>query len=348
MFALNQSCDGSCSTSYAIVDRFSICVLYSAGPVTIFFEDIRYTKRRSIDLSRALTTSIVSHKLQLLTKFIARHQYATGDWGILSSFTDDLKYSQRFIIVINIEMEITWCKLDTYSLLPQCQVDKLFVSSFDESVSSAHARLLRLFWLCLFYMLKLKMRSNESICEQNIIQLIFVIIFNNKRLVFISNRIVTCTSMDGCCFNLPVILPLKIGNHFVFVIQAITKYHFNHLTSPNYKRTEQKQIKTRISRFSAYALAIFTEYTAWVAFGGMSTGKHVLFVYPLPTHIPRFVTVAHTEHWIFAFLLSANQNRYADEVLNMYIQWPQTTWVVLLPTTTTHIPSFVLVAHTEL
>ena len=27
---------------------------------------------------------------------------------------------------------------------------------------------------------------------------------------------------------------------------------------------------TRISRFSAYTLAIFTEYTAWAAFGGLS------------------------------------------------------------------------------
>ena len=37
------------------------------------------------------------------------------------------------------------------------------------------------------------------------------------------------------------------------------------------------------------------------------------------THIPRLVTVAHTELWIFAFLLLANQNRYANEVLNMHI-----------------------------
>ena len=31
-----------------------------------------------------------------------------------------------------------------------------------------------------------------------------------------------------------------------------------------------KQISTRILRFSACALAIFTEYTAWAAFGGIS------------------------------------------------------------------------------
>ena len=50
---------------------------------------------------------------------------------------------------------------------------------------------------------------------------------------------------------------------------------------------------------------------------------------------------------VFTFLLLANQNRYANEVLNMCIWWWQTTLVVLLPTTT-HIPSFVIVAHTEL
>ena len=39
---------------------------------------------------------------------------------------------------------------------------------------------------------------------------------------------------------------------------------------------------------------------------------------PTTTHIPRFVTVAHTEIWIFALLL-ANQNRYANDVLNTRI-----------------------------
>ena len=64
---------------------------------------------------------------------------------------------------------------------------------------------------------------------------------------------------------------------------------------------------------------------------------------PTTTHIPSFVTVAHTELWIFALLLLANQNKYANEVLNMHIWWRQTTLVV-----TTHIPSFVTVARTEL
>ena len=50
---------------------------------------------------------------------------------------------------------------------------------------------------------------------------------------------------------------------------------------------------------------------------------------------------------IWFFLLLANQNRYANEVLNMHIWWWQTTWVVLVPITT-HIPSFINVAHTEL
>ena len=48
------------------------------------------------------------------------------------------------------------------------------------------------------------------------------------------------------------------------------------------------------------------------------------------------------------FLLLANQNRYENEVSNMYIWWRQTTpWVEIVPITT-HIPSFINVAHTEL
>ena len=43
---------------------------------------------------------------------------------------------------------------------------------------------------------------------------------------------------------------------------------------------------------------------------------------------------------IWLFLLLANQNRYANEVLDMRIRWQQTTWVVLVPITT-HIPSFI-------
>ena len=43
-------------------------------------------------------------------------------------------------------------------------------------------------------------------------------------------------------------------------------------------------------------------------------------------------------------LLLANQNRYANEVLNMRIRWRQTTWVVLVPPTT-HIPSLTKFGH---
>ena len=68
---------------------------------------------------------------------------------------------------------------------------------------------------------------------------------------------------------------------------------------------------------------------------------------PITTHIPSFINVAHTELWIFDFLLLANQKSYANEVLNMCIQWQQTTWVVLV-LITTHIPNFINVAHTEL
>ena len=47
---------------------------------------------------------------------------------------------------------------------------------------------------------------------------------------------------------------------------------------------------------------------------------------------------------IWLFLLSANQNRYANEVLNMHILWRQTTWVVLV-FPTTHIPSLTKISH---
>ena len=41
---------------------------------------------------------------------------------------------------------------------------------------------------------------------------------------------------------------------------------------------------------------------------------------PITIHIPSFINVAYTELWIFDFfLLLANQNRYANEVLNMRI-----------------------------
>ena len=55
-------------------------------------------------------------------------------------------------------------------------------------------------------------------------------------------------------------------------------------------------------------------------------------------HYPhtKFINVTHTELWIFDFLLLANQNRYANEVLNMRIRWRQTTWVVLAPSLPTY------------
>ena len=43
----------------------------------------------------------------------------------------------------------------------------------------------------------------------------------------------------------------------------------------------------------------------------------------------KFATVAHTVLWIFAFLLSANQNKYANEIFIMHLQWWQTQWALL-------------------
>ena len=47
---------------------------------------------------------------------------------------------------------------------------------------------------------------------------------------------------------------------------------------------------------------------------------------------------------IWLFLLLPNQNRYANEVLNMRIRWRQTMWVILEPITT-HIPSLMKFGH---
>ena len=73
----------------------------------------------------------------------------------------------------------------------------------------------------------------------------------------------------------------------------------------------------------------------------------LMVLVPITTHIPSFIDVAHSEFWIFDFLLLTNQNRYANEVLHMCIWWRQITWLVLVPITT-HIPSFINLAHTEL
>ena len=92
-----------------------------------------------------------------------------------------------------------------------------------------------------------------------------------------------------------------------------------------------------------YAHLVATDQT------GSTCGHH----YP---HTKFHKCITHTELWIFVclvfclfvcFLLLANQNRYANEVLNMHIWWRQTTRVVLVAITTL-IPSFINVAHTEL
>ena len=137
------------------------------------------------------------------------------------------------------------------------------------------------------------------------------------------------------------------------------------------------QIKTKISRFSSYALALFTEYTGWAAFREMSrsalkicflfcynrfanevflriwwwqTRVHYLYPpLPLTTIYPEFRRCSSNRtpgqnSGQLPFLL-AYQCIYANEVLNMHIRWSQTWWVILVPTTT-HIPGFITVAHT--
>ena len=79
-------------------------------------------------------------------------------------------------------------------------------------------------------------------------------------------------------------------------------------------------------------MRIWWRQTTWVAL------MHIT------THIPSFINVAHTELWIFDFLLSANQNRYANEVLNMRIPWRQIAWVVPV-SPTNHKPSLTKIGH---
>ena len=55
---------------------------------------------------------------------------------------------------------------------------------------------------------------------------------------------------------------------------------------------------------------------------------------PTTTHISSFVTAVHTDLYTFPPFLLTNQNKYANEVLNMGIGWGQTMWVVFVPTTT--------------
>ena len=97
----------------------------------------------------------------------------------------------------------------------------------------------------------------------------------------------------------------------------------------------------RILLFSAYALFIFTEYTAWATFGEMSKSERrfsfFLFTFlvisqweqickwgikyahsvmtnhvgstSITTHIPSFINVARTELWIFNFFVNSQSEQ---------------------------------------
>ena len=65
---------------------------------------------------------------------------------------------------------------------------------------------------------------------------------------------------------------------------------------------------------------------------------------PITIHIPSFSMYPIQNSGYLTFLLLANQNRYANEVLNLRIQWQQTAWVVLVPPTT-HTPSLTKIGH---
>ena len=83
------------------------------------------------------------------------------------------------------------------------------------------------------------------------------------------------------------------GSHLL-CYEPLIKDDLNNKTKQNRTRHKKKK-KPRILRFSAYALTIFTEYTAWAAFG--------VVLVPITNHIPSFINVAHTELWIFDFFV---------------------------------------------
>ena len=89
--------------------------------------------------------------------------------------------------------------------------------------------------------------------------------------------------------------------------------------------------KTRILQFLSYTLATFTEYTVWGCLWQNMQMRYLPLIYAhwqhkntwiilectTTTHIPSFIAVFHIELWIFDFVV-ANQNKYANEVLNMH------------------------------
>ena len=88
--------------------------------------------------------------------------------------------------------------------------------------------------------------------------------------------------------------------------------------------------------FSAYALAIFTEYTAWAAF--------VVVPVPITTHIPSFINVAHTELWIFDFFVISQSEQICKWGIK-YAHSVMTDHVGSICAPTTHIPSLTKISH---
>ena len=77
--------------------------------------------------------------------------------------------------------------------------------------------------------------------------------------------------------------------------------------------------------------------------------KWVMLAHPIADHFPQ-TKFRHCNPYrtLFAFFVIGKSEQIWNEVLNMCIRWQQTTWIVIV-TTTTHIPNFVTdVAHTKL
>ena len=120
-------------------------------------------------------------------------------------------------------------------------------------------------------------------------------------------------------------------------------------TSTDYQYTKFRQCSSHRTLEIAFFISQSEHICKWgIKYANLVTTDHIdsTCVHHYP-HTKFHHCTPYRTLDIWLFLLLANQNRHANEVSNMHIQWRQTMWVVLVPITT-HIPSFINVAHTEL
>ena len=122
------------------------------------------------------------------------------------------------------------------------------------------------------------------------------------------------------------------------------------ITTTDYQCTKFRQCSSNrtldscllLANQSIYANEVLNMHIRW-----RQTWWVGLILVPTTTHIPSFVTVAHTELWIFTIFIVSYSELICKWGINMRFRWRQTTWVVLV-SITTNIPSFIDVAHTKL